>query len=75
MRQLIVAAFAASLLGLGGAAAALPAEAACWHVPGGWRCVHHPAARHRVIVHKTIVHPAPASPPVVVHKTIVRHQG
>lgn len=75
MRSLILTAFAASLLGLGGSVAAIPAEAACWHVPGGWQCAHHPVTRNRVIVHKTIVHPAPASPPVVVHKTIVRHQG
>lgn len=88
MRHLILAAFAGSLLGLGGAVAAMPAQAACRPVPGGLRCVHPPVAGHRVIVHRTIVHPAPppvvihktivhrapASPPVVVHKTIVSHQ-
>ena len=73
MKKLILAAFAASLLGLGGAVVAQPAQAACRPVPGGWQCVHHPVVRHRVIVHKTIVHPVPASPPVVVHKTIVHH--
>ncbi|MGH7098314.1 MAG: hypothetical protein ACREE4_11725 [Stellaceae bacterium] len=54
MRPLILAAFAASLIG--GAAAAIPAEAACWHVPGGLRCVRHPPVHNRVIIHKTIVH-------------------
>lgn len=65
MRKLILALFATSLLG--GAVLAQPAEAACWRIPGGWRCVHHRVVTHRVIVHRTIVRPGP----VIVHKTIV----
>jgi hypothetical protein len=44
MRKLVFAALAALSLG---AAAAQPAQAACRHIPGGWRCVHHRV----VIVH------------------------
>lgn len=65
MKNLILAASAALLVG--GAALAQPAQAACWRTPAGVRCVHHRVVTRRVIVHKTIVHPAP----VVVHKTIV----
>ncbi|HZU87872.1 MAG TPA: hypothetical protein VE993_01310 [Stellaceae bacterium] len=52
MRKLILASFAALLLG--GGVAAQPAQAACWRIPGGWRCVHrrvvirhHPWWRYR----------------------------
>ncbi|MGH7054191.1 MAG: hypothetical protein ACREFK_08630 [Stellaceae bacterium] len=74
MRPLILAAFAASLIG--GGVAAIPAQAACRPAPGGWACVRHPPVHNRVVIHKTIVHPAPvpAPPPVVVHKTIVHRQ-